>query len=588
MTDSIDQTRQNRFPIATILWMLAIAAVVLAIYLPTLAYPFQYDDGSKILANGAVTTPRPLADYFLYPARGMRNETLAKQIYRPGQTIVHMLLHQWADWDVRVFRAVNLAAFLALALLAFRLLLVVFDNRFLAGAATLLFVVHPVHAEGVIWISSLSGLGSTAFGMAALVLLVRRDPRDRPEPARIVAALLCYAAALSFKEAAVTFPVLLVAVHLVQTRRATAPLGEVVRAAWPVYLPVAALTIGYLALRFVAVGAMTQDLLWGDGYATHLRTGLSALLTYARLAVWPVSLKLEYPVPFVASWLDPRFFGVLFLLATGAALAWCGRRADRAPLALGVAFFLVPLLPVLNLLPIAAVVAERFLRLSLLGAALLAAYALSLAFASDRRLRLTAIAVLVVASLALVAVGRPARAAWASMESLWAREVAFNPGEPKGYYNLGSHYLTTGRYVEAEAVLRQGLRNWPTHSKMLNHYAAAVMEIGDHHAAERVLARALASDPQNHQARFNLALALLAQGKCAAAYEALAVLPPTYGNPAKIAFRFCQLETASCGAPSPARAAGPHADACALGAQAAATIQCQTKAPCPSTDALND
>ncbi|MEK7216579.1 MAG: hypothetical protein AAB289_13390, partial [Chloroflexota bacterium] len=105
-------------------------------------------------------------------------------------------------------------------------------------------------------------------------------------------------------------------------------------------------------------------------------TMLKAFATYVRLAVMPHPLSLEYLFPVKYS-LDAEVLWGAFLLVGLLIFAW--RRRKTSPIAsFAAALFLLPLLPVSNILPIESVLNERFLYCSVIGLGLLLGQAAAL------------------------------------------------------------------------------------------------------------------------------------------------------------------------------------------------------------------
>jgi tetratricopeptide (TPR) repeat protein len=128
---------------------------------------------------------------------------------------------------------------------------------------------------------------------------------------------------------------------------------------------------------------------------------------------------------------------LLGLLASSAALILAVRRCPRLALAAG--WFVLALLPVIQLVPMTTVFADRYLYVALPGALALACDAfgtwLARAHGARRTITLAALAVLLVA----LAVGTRERSRlWANPEALYAEAVAAYPAGRAGWVGLGA------------------------------------------------------------------------------------------------------------------------------------------------------
>lgn len=170
---------------------LGIVAVVLALYLPTLGAPFEYDDKVEILQNRVLRTPGQVGPMWEYnPFRVLLMYTFAWDVwawgllrpapYRLENVVIHaansLLVLAWVG---------RLAPRLAPAWTAER-------RGLLAAGAALVFAVHPLAIESVTYISGRSASLATFFVLlSAWAYLGYALPvDDRPEVQRWLAARL--------------------------------------------------------------------------------------------------------------------------------------------------------------------------------------------------------------------------------------------------------------------------------------------------------------------------------------------------------------------------------------------------------------
>ena len=302
---------------------------------------------------------------------------------------------EWALWhgSPRGYHAVNillhaLVSLLVLALLA-RLVSV---PAALAGAV--FFAVHPVHVEAVANVVGRSELYAAAAVLGACLLyLDRGEVRPVRRALRLGALSLLYLIGLGSKEIAVTLPGVLLVLEV--CRPDAVPLRDRLRRQVPVFLSLGAVLAAYLLLRASVLGTLTGEVpapaLRGLGTGERILTALTAWPQYLRLMVFPRTLSADYApgVMMAAHSVTPAVIlgGLVLLVWVGTAFA-----AYRAAptVSAGLAWFLVTILPVSNLLiPAGILLAERTLYLPSVGAALALAGAaeLILRTADARRIR---------------------------------------------------------------------------------------------------------------------------------------------------------------------------------------------------------
>jgi len=120
-------------------------------------------------------------------------------------------------------------------------------------------------------------------------------------------------------------------------------------------------------------------------------------------------------------------------------------------------------------------------------------------------------------------------AVWNDPVSLWTHVIAHAPDSPRGYYNLGNHYLAGGDVARAEAEWRRAVEVQPNHSMALNQLGNVAMQASRLDEAATLYARAVRADGRNVEARYNLAVTLETLGRGAEArthYEAFLEYAP--------------------------------------------------------------
>jgi len=306
----------------------------------------------------------------------------------------------------------------------------------LAGAAALLFAVHPAHAEAVGAIVGQADVLAACLGLGACLAALR------PGPSRAAALPLALLACLA-KETAIVFGaaalLLLAARGAGGRRRLAAPAG------------LAALLAGFVALQLAlprstehwnnsltAAAAGSERLLLGlhlagrAGALLVAPSGMSPVHGYAA-----VDLSVATLAPFAA-------VGLLLLAALAGGSVVALRRRDRA---LGVALLLLagPLVFVSGVpVRMPTDLPERILYPATMAASGLLAAALL-------RVPRRGARVLLGAALATAFLGAtvPAQRPWRSAAALWERAVAVEPKAVRGQFNLSVVRAGQGRVGEA-------------------------------------------------------------------------------------------------------------------------------------------
>jgi hypothetical protein len=442
-------------------FLLAPAAIFALLYARSLGYGLVWMDETEIGQGEVILQPgTPWSSAFTRPLhRGLGYAAVGSNpYYRPLQILVASAVYRAAGPDPRPYHALALGigavtcvAFGALAWLLLRRL----D---LAVLAALLAAMHPAGLESYAWISGLSEAMAALFIIASvglgLIWVVRGGATFG------VGSGIALILALFSKEQGVVVPALLLAA-VVGARLAAGDAGLRLPAERRAPLRRAALLVG-VQLTAVAVYALVwRPHALGQGLRTAPPIGGSdAVHLLTALATWPFQLAfLLAPLhPSTSDVVriawgpgDPRVWLGLTLPALSL-LLWVGLlRAGRPVAALGIAWIWIAYLPTANLLPQIHARADRYLFLSVFGAALLVVDGLDLVFAraSWRARRAGVAAVAVGAALGLAAVSWNRMPDWRSTRTLFERDVERAPDFREGRFHLARVLFEEGRPHQA-------------------------------------------------------------------------------------------------------------------------------------------
>ncbi len=480
-----------------LLRILAIALACAWVYSPCLRGSWLWDDGLEIAQNPVLRMADGWWQPWIHP-QGMDYFPLKSSL-------------QWVEWRLwganpAGYHLVNLALHFASALLVWRLLARLgIRAAFLGG---LLFAVHPLAVESVAWISEFKNTVSLPPLLLAAIAYVDCDRGGGRGP--LARSLLWFVAALACKTSVVMFPTVILL--YAWWRRGRIGAGDLGRAApfFAAALALGAATFWFQAHRAIGIAGTPTGLL-----ARLAQAGWS-IAAYARQCVWPTGLEPLYPSARVsaAAWVP--------WLATAALLAlfWLRRGGWGRHALLGSGWFLLNLVPVLGIVPMAyyrvSPRADHFAYLPLVGVVGLAAAAYgAVARACALRLGPTWAGRVLPAAVAgsiLVALALSARAyagAFVNEKALWSLAVDRNPGAWLGRNNLGKVLLQEGRPADAAGQFRLAIVLQPDSPETLANLGNALESLGRTEEARQEYAAALAIEPGFAGAHYNLGLSLL-------------------------------------------------------------------------------
>jgi len=481
----------------------AIALAAAAAYAGSFAGAFVYDDPRSILENPTLrhwaTAFRPPPGGLTVSGRPLLNASLALNYAVSGGGV----------WS---YHALNLLIHAAAGLALFGLLRRTLARTGPAFAIALLWTVHPLASESVLYAvqraESLMGL----FYLLTLYAFARGWP---------IRSVLCCLLGMATKEVMVTAPLM---VLLYDRAFVAGSFGEAWRRRRRYYLALAATWI-LLAGLVLGAGNRGGTAGWGVGVSVwaYGLTQFQAVARYLFLAVWPHPLVIDYGTFWVRRAGEILPYAAL-VAPLAAATLWALLRpgppgSPRRALGFAGAWFFGILAPTSltpgtiqmivehrAYLPLAAVLAVLVLAGERIGRAVLGARA---------RWALPAAAGLL-AVAAAAATARRARA-YASPLALWTDTAARRPGNSIAQNNLGRALFAAGRRPEAEARYVRALQLDPDNPEARYNLANLMAADGRLGEAEVQYRQVLRLRPAMFEARNNLGLALVKAGRPAEA-----------------------------------------------------------------------
>lgn len=453
---------------------LALVVAVLVAYAPTLDNDFvSWDDPTYVLERPEVLNPSAAGDARLWRmpvslnyhpltmrslAWNSRNAPRVGPLRTPdphGFILTNIWLHALNSLLVFVF-VLGLSR----------------TGVFPAAFTAMVFALHPMHVESVAWVSERKDVLYTFFLLGALIGWSRWGRSGQWWWYAL--ALVLFIASCLAKAMAVVLPVLLVLVDAWEQR----PLRSI--RPWLEKLTFfgVALLFGLIALdvqsggdfhgllevdRALGVTGAVAEKLPYTGFE-QFRFGAYGYVMYLVRLFWPGGFSTFHPYPEG----DDR--PLLFLAAPvlmpavllAGALLW--RRSQVV--GLGLLFFTVCVLPVLQFLPVGrAVMAERYTYIAYIGPAFALGMLLQQALSARARMGAWMIGAVAVPGLLLLAITRVQADVWQSTATLFGQVIERYPKAPDGYSILGSWYGKRSAQERAPAlldsaglVLRQGVK----------------------------------------------------------------------------------------------------------------------------------
>jgi len=395
------------------------------------------------------------------------------------------------------------------------LLRALFGNWLAAAAAGLLYGLHPLNADAVLWVAERKTVLSSCFALGSLLLYVQQarhqSQTGRVDPKRYAASLVLYACALLSKPTALPLLALLPLLDAWPLRR----LGK---RAWLDKLPFL-LICGLSA----AITIISQSRSGDVGRAEFMKpqafpvVAAFSLGFYCAKLLVPEGLVSDYGPPQPFSLTNPAVLGYALVGVAVAVAVVVSARRTRAWV-VGGAFFVVALLPTLGIIRFTwSVTANRSVYFPMVGWLIPLTWQLSRLWQGDRPFDAAAfrsagakVALVLVVVLATAAsvVTRRYEAHWRDSVALLEYYVSEKPEEGTFYTRLGNEWIVRRDYAKAIAAFEQAARFNPFWTENHLNLGRALFTVGRYAEAKPAFATALRQHPNDWRAHMLMGMTL--------------------------------------------------------------------------------
>lgn len=395
-------------------------------WMPGFSGPYHFDDAVTPIGDPASQSLPELARHL-------------RQTIRPATKLTYAFEASAGIDGPAERRALN-ASFHAAAAVLVLLLLARRPGQLPLSVATPiagLYALHPIHAEAVLSVAGRSASLSTLLLLAGLVMYTR-DRRG--------AAAICYFVAGLARETALVGVSVLIVAELVSSPRRLA--DHAVRLV-PV-LVAAVMLAGWMA-SLPRYRALAEYSFSGRPFEPSVIRQVAAVPIGLSLYARPGALTLDHGEQLPDEPSSPLFIAGLLLFVAAIAGVIVTRRHAPPLVPIGLALWIVAIVPTQSLVPKLDALAERPLTLALAG--LLLAIAPLLARLPDRARRASLVGVVVAGALLGEATLARSRL-YRSDLLLWQDAADRAPGKARPHLNYAMALIDAGRLEDAKRELR--------------------------------------------------------------------------------------------------------------------------------------
>jgi len=490
-----------------------IAAAVLAVYWPALHCGFvNYDDPDYVTGNAAVQHG------LTWKAILWAFTTTHAFNWHPMTWLSHIIDCQLYGLQPAGHHLTSLLFHAANSVLLFCLLRRMTGALWRSALVAVLFALHPLRVQSVVWVSERKDVLSAFFWMLTLWAYIRYGEELKTQSPKVkgyyVAALVLFALGLMAKPMVVTLPFVLLLLDYWPLRRGCLVAEKI---------PFFALSAVSCVVTFV-VQNRTGAILTRFPLSVRLANVPVAYARYISKTFWPSNLAPFYPHETCGVW---EVLGSVALLGLISGLVlW--RMREQPYLAVGWAWFLGMLVPTIGLVQVGAQsMADRYSYLPSIGLGIMMVWTVCELAADRRRLLQTAAFGAVLAALACAAVTRLQIPYWKDTAALFVHCTDVSDQKFLAYYNLGCVTMGNGDYARAIGYFEKSLAAgqdvvpWADHRRAHNNLGVAYLHEGQVSNAVVQFDAALAIMPQYPEAYYNLGRAFLTNHQADVALECL-------------------------------------------------------------------
>ena len=424
-----------------ILQILLIIALPIIVFLNSLDNTFVYDDVFTITDNYFIRDWGNLLafftdDYFKYSG---------EVTYRPVVTFSYFI--DYALWHLNPvgFHLTNVLLHAANVVLVYAVVSAVSKSRITSFLTSILFALHPILTEAVNGISYREDILATTFFLGSALLFIQsaiRNPQSTIYYYLYPLSLFSYLFALCSKEVAITLPLIIFLLDWLQGDKKRIKQNTI-----KYYIGFIFVSGFYLFLRFIWFhNPVEKQLTYPDNsFLVNLLTMPKIFCSYIKLLFFPICFNAEYIIsytktPFAASFI----LNIIFLSLIGVITYRFYNQSKH--LFFFMLWFFITLAPMMNIIPIANIMAERYLYIPSVGFCTILAYILigtSKRFLNishlSKTVLITCLVLIVVIPYSLGTITR--NKVWINPFTFWSKTVEDSPNSSRAHNNLGMIYL---------------------------------------------------------------------------------------------------------------------------------------------------
>ena len=385
------------------------------------------------------------------------------------------------------------------------------DSHFrVALFGSLLFAAHPVHVEAVTWLAARKEVLQGFFFFFAFYLYLKgREGTGKRRLIYLGFTLFSILLATLSKPSAVVFPGIILIYEIAQRKNKWMDFIKSHRLFFGLSIFISAIFTFILIKVMLDAGGVKPYR--GGTFFNNLLISFYAFLYNIKLLIFTINYSAAYTIPVsnpIISLKTFTFVGITFLL-TGLSI-WSLKKTKV--IFFSFFFFLVSLLPFLNIIPISTLLADRYVFIASFAYAFLLGILFDRFYAYRQRkfsegffkLLSVSIFLLLLAGYSFATIGQ--NKVWQNSYTLWSDAVEKYPESNTANALMGVVYMELGMDEEAVKYLEKAVQILPYDYQSLNNLGIVYGRLGQYEKALSELLKAIYLQPDNDSIKINLSL----------------------------------------------------------------------------------
>lgn len=473
-----------------------IVLITLITYINILPNKLFFDDEELIYKNAYVQNikyfPRFFSENMIAGAGKISN------MYRPILMTTFAFDHIFWGNNPFGYHLTSILLHASNGILIYFLIFILFKNRLISFITSLLFIIHPVQSEAVIYASGRTDPLYVFFSLVSIHLFLSLLKTKINITLKWCGSIIFFLWAILSKESAIIIPVLFILLYYAFDNKQKISYFRFLT----VTIPFVLLSFIYVLLRLTILNfANTLNFyqtgnIYSRDVTVRLLTFTSAFTEYLKVILFPKDLISARNPQIITSIVNPNvIFFVVFFLST-LIISWALRKKDKIYLFAFIWFF-ITIIPVSGIIPINNIIAEHYLYLPSVMFFLLTAKIFNnlwYKFVSyHQRLILSLLITLILITLMTRTAIRTFD--WRDPITFYTKSLKQSPWHIPMHNNLAMAYAEQGRSDEAIQEYQKTIQLEDVYPNLHHNLANTYKDQGKYQEAEKEYKKALDMDP---------------------------------------------------------------------------------------------